>query len=522
MHCIISEWTWATDIGTRAPYGMSQPTEQHATRCTLPANGRCYGSKEEPLGIKGRYAGVLTLHTYKARICREHPEEKAKRRQPDNRSAKAARTARGVTPPRKLAMPVSTQAPTGVKGTALQEATLLRLTAAKTSLLKREDWLKTADVPIEMVQLPICIPLARRVANAGWTNTWTAEHHCSTAPAEPATSTAERTTLACFPCCAFRHLEERHGLQTAKTWTDTVAKEVADTLHQVQLPTRTRLNTGLPIATGGEVLIIQRPHPLAMMWAGELQPTMNAYSEFAWDPTQHIYNLTQRHSVTLDEKARKCQFNPNQPDAKAFMVHMQQLRALAAVTTIHLASPVTMNKPCDVDVIIRLISPETTQDMLPLYLRKIATTPEAEEGEVQEPAEPAEPAAVAVPNPTVFQRVIRGAKVTHAVNSVAAAGEKRTAGQGPGTLECDRAVPGRYDAIQPSENAQEEGDNELAAAEVDAMLTEGASADIVDLANAPADALGGSSEPPSDTQVAQDGGEHATNQHRPGHEAPKK
>ena len=476
------------------------------------------------MGIKGRYAGVLTLHTYKARICRMHPEEKVKRRQPDNRNAKAARTARGVTPPKKLAMPVSTQAPTGVKSTALQEATLLRLTAAKGCLLKREDWLQAVDVPIEMVQLPICISLARRVANAGWMNTWTAEYHCSTAPAEPATSTAQRTALGCFPCCAFRHLEERHGLQTAKTWTDTVAKEVADTLGQVQYPTRTRLNTGLPIATGGEVLIIQRPHPLAMMWAGELQPTMNAYSEFAWDPMQHVYNLTQRHSVTFDEKARRCQFNPNQPDARAFVVHMQQLRARAAEKTIHLASPVAMGKACDVDVIIRLISPETPQDRLPPYLRKIATTPpatspEMEEGEV---VEPVEPAAAAVPNPTIYQRVIRGAKVTRAVNPTAAAGEKRTAVQGPGTLECDRAIPGRYSAIQPNEDNQEEGDNERAAKEVDAMLAESADETIVDLADAPADALGESGEPPSDTQAAQDGGEHAANQHKPGLEPPKK
>ena len=95
---------------------------------------RCYGTKEEPAGVQGRYEGILTMHSYKARICRLQQSEPKPitRRQPANASSRAAKAARpkGEATP-KMLYAAETSVPTGQKGTALHEATLLRLSVAK-------------------------------------------------------------------------------------------------------------------------------------------------------------------------------------------------------------------------------------------------------------------------------------------------------------------------------------------------------------------------------------------------------
>ena len=333
--------------------------------------------------MTGRYEGVMTMHPYKPRICLLHNEPKASQRRPTNVSARASRAAqpKGIAKPTKLYAP-DTSVPTGQRSMALHEATLIRLSTARGLYIGSLDTQNgnhgsylphdTVSMGADIEQAPICMLLPRRVANAKESNDWKAEHHCSATETTGGGQGNERK--ACFPCSAFQFIKDRHGPQAAIEWTAALAKETHTQLTRWQAPTREKTGAGISLATLGVVIDMQRPHPLAMMWDAregtQPQAVMNAYTEYAWNPRQALYPLMRRHGVTFNERAVKDPKNPDLPNATAFINAMVALRSKAALSTLHLASPVTIGKACDVDVILPLISPDTPQDLLPDYLKE--------------------------------------------------------------------------------------------------------------------------------------------------------
>ena len=351
---------------------------------------RCYGNKADPAGVKGRYEGIMTMHPYKPRICMLNNEPKpSQRRPPANSSARAARAAqpKGVARPTKLYVS-DTSVPTGQKSTALHEATLLRLSAARglhSRSMDPNDTTYGKYSPHDMtamgadsMQAPICMLLPRRVANLKESNDWKTEHHCSTAETG---SSQDIGRKACFPCSAFQFLKDRHGPQAAVEWTAALAEATNAQLTKWQAPTRERIGAGISLATLGVVIEVQRPHPLAMMWdprpGTQPQAIQNAYAEYAWNPQQPLYPLMQRHGVTFNTKAAKDPKYSDLPNVTAFKNAMRALRNKAALCTLHLACSVTIGKPCEVDIILPLISPDTPQSRLPEYLQEAVQAAEA-------------------------------------------------------------------------------------------------------------------------------------------------